>query len=198
MFIALRQSCRFVPNRSRKQFSSLSVIIWVGCQLQLNKCLIMFKILFVCTGNICRSPLAEAVSRHKLEQSGLSGRVQVDSAGTHGYHIGDRPDPRTLKIAHQNGIPTDGITARQVKTDDFEQFDLILAMDSGHLRHLLAMADPIHHHKIRLFLEHAGLENGQKDVADPYYGDFSDFEDMYHVIDKALKNIDNILYEKKV
>ncbi len=155
-----------------------------------------FKILFVCTGNICRSPLAEAVARHKLVKSGMEKSVIVDSAGTHGYHIGDRPDPRTLKIAHQNHISTDGIVARQVKMDDFDAFDLILAMDNGHLRHLQAMADPVYHPKIHLFLDYAG--QGTLDVADPYYGSFSDFEDMYRVIDRAMETIEKWSFSKKI
>lgn len=155
-----------------------------------------FRILFVCTGNICRSPLAEAVARHKLVKSGMEKSVIVDSAGTHGYHIGDRPDPRTLKIAHQNQIPTEGIVARQVKMDDFDEFDLILTMDNGHLRHLQAMATPMYHHKIHLFLDYA--EQVQDDVADPYYGDFSGFEEMYRVIDKATKNLEKWPFQKKI
>ncbi len=155
-----------------------------------------FKILFVCTGNICRSPLAEAVARNKITELGLEKSVSLDSAGTHGYHIGDRPDPRTLKIAQQKSIPTEGIVARQVKMDDFEAFDLILVMDNGHLRHLQAMADPVYHPKIHLFLDYA--EQGRLDVADPYYGDFSDFEEMYRVIDKAMETIEKWVVQKKI
>jgi len=140
--------------------------------------------------------LAEAVARHKLVKSGMEKSVIVDSAGTHGYHIGDRPDPRTLKIAQQNSIPTEGIVARQVKMDDFDEFDLILAMDNGHLRHLQAMANPMYHHKVHLFLDYA--EQVQDDVADPYYGDFEGFIEMYRVIDKATKNLEKWPFQKKI
>lgn len=145
------------------------------------------KILFVCTGNICRSPLADAVLRHKVALAGLSEKIEVDSAGTHGYHVGERPDPRTLKIAAQMGVPTQGIYARHVKNEDFEDFDLILGMDSGHVR-LLKQASPIHYHpKIHLFLEYSGV--GIEDVADPYYGDLSDFSNCYDVVDAGIEKL---------
>lgn len=150
-----------------------------------------FRILFVCTGNICRSPLAEAVFRHKVSLCGLSDRVIIDSAGTHGYHIGERPDPRTLRIAAMNHIPTEGIRARQIKNTDFEEFDLILGMDRGHVRLLKDRADPVYHGKIRLFMEAAGQDN--IDVPDPYYGDFSEFEAIFHQINAATEIIKNLI-----
>ncbi len=149
-----------------------------------------YKLLFVCTGNICRSPLAEAVARHYWEQAERhEPSLFIDSAGTHGYHIGDSPDPRTLKVARQNGVRTDGIRARKIALTDFDEFDLILAMDNGHYRHLQAIAAPQFHPKIHLFLDYAG--QGAGDVADPYYGDFRDFEEMHRVIDSAIPLILN-------
>lgn len=139
-------------------------------------------VLFVCTGNICRSPLAEAVMRHKITQNGLD--VICDSAGTHDYHVGERPDPRTLEIARQYGVGTEGIVARQVKTPDFGDFDLILAMDSEHLRHLQRICPPSYQAKIQLF--------DAEDIPDPYYGDFSGFEDVY----RRVENGCNVLISK--
>ena len=146
------------------------------------------RILFVCTGNICRSPLAEAVFRHKIAQAGHDRDIIVDSAGTHDYHVGDRPDPRTLKIAEMNAIPTDGILARQVKKSDFSDFDLILGMDKGHVIHLKRIAPLEYHHKIHLFLDFTGA--GQADVADPYYGEFEGFEAMFRVINGTPERFD--------
>lgn len=141
------------------------------------------KILFVCTGNICRSPLAEAVLRHKIALVGRSDEIIVDSAGTHDYHVGERPDPRTIKIADINGISTDGMRARQVEIEDFESFDLILGMDKGHVQHLKKLSPPEYTHKIHLYLEFAGA--GLADVPDPYYAGFEGFEEIYDLINKA-------------
>lgn len=147
----------------------------------------MQRILIVCTGNICRSPLAEAVLRHKIQTAGRQADIVVDSAGTHGYHVGERPDPRTLKIADMNGIPTTGITARKVHNSDFEDFDLILGMDEGHVRHLKNISSGDYHHKIHLFMDYAG--QGAIDVPDPYYGGFEGFEEIFEMIERAAKNL---------
>lgn len=145
------------------------------------------QILFVCTGNICRSPLAEALFRHKLALAGRNGDMNVDSAGTQAHHVGERPDPRTIKIAAANGVSTDGIRARQVEMSDFQRFDVILGMDAEHCKHLKKMAPPEYRHKIHLFLEYA---SGQAvDVADPYYGEFEGFEEMFAVIDRASDDL---------
>lgn len=140
-------------------------------------------ILFVCTGNICRSPLAEAVLRHKITLVGRAGEIVVDSAGTQDYHVGERPDPRTIKVATINSVPTEGIRARQVEMSDFERFDLILGMDAGHVRHLKKMSPPEFHHRIHLYLEYTGA--GVADVPDPYYGGFEGFEEVYDMINQA-------------
>lgn len=121
--------------------------------------------------------------RHKIALAGRMGEMIVDSAGTQDYHVGERPDPRTIKIADINGISTDGIRARQVEMADFEDFDLILGMDAGHVRHLQRLSPPEYRHKIHLYLEFAGA--GVKDVPDPYYGGFEGFEEIYAMINNA-------------
>lgn len=125
------------------------------------------RILFVCTGNICRSPTAEGVMRALLEDAGL-GHVEVDSAGTHGYHIGAPPDPRTQKAALKRGYDLSSLRARKVVPEDFFRFDHVLAMDAGHLHLLRRICPPEHSGKLSLFLH--------REVPDPYYGGTEDFE----------------------
>lgn len=143
------------------------------------------KIIFVCTGNICRSPMAEAVFRHMV--SAGTAEITVDSAGTHGYHIGERPDHRTLKVCAEKGIPTENIRARKLELRDFSEFDLILGMDSGHVAHLKAIAPKESSAKIHLFMEFAGME--ANDVPDPYYGGVDDFYIVYQMVDVGCRKI---------
>lgn len=139
------------------------------------------KILMVCLGNICRSPLAEGIIKAKLER--FSGVFEVDSAGTGGWHSGEQPDARSIKVARLNGIDISGQRARQVQLDDFKRFDLIFAMDLSNYKHLINLAEDVDKHKIFLFLEFAGL--GLQDVPDPWYGEPSDFESVYKLLDKS-------------
>ena len=115
-------------------------------------------VLFVCMGNICRSPTAEGVFRHHAEQAGVSERLRIDSAGTHAYHVGEPADQRARAAAERRGISLEGIYARRVAAADFEQFDYIIAMDEDNLAHLHAEAPEEHRHKIRLFLDFAPVE----------------------------------------
>lgn len=138
-------------------------------------------VLFVCLGNICRSPTAEAVFSHKADEAGL--KLTIDSAGTHGYHIGSAPDKRSQAAGQERGYSFKGLKCRRVSDTDFETFDLILAMDQSNLENLREMSDPEHHHKIRLMLDFAGYEN--EEVPDPYYGGKKGFELVLGLIEEA-------------
>jgi protein-tyrosine phosphatase len=146
----------------------------------------MIRLLFVCTGNICRSPLAEGLMRDKVAAAGLSHEIGVDSAGTHGYHVGEPPDPRAVAIAWRYGIAIGGLRARAVSGDDFRTFDLIVALDRGHLNLLRSRCPQGTDHKISLLLSFAG-EDG--DVPDPYYGSDADFETAYRLIAAGVDGI---------
>jgi protein-tyrosine phosphatase len=144
----------------------------------------MQKILFVCTGNICRSPTAEGVIRHYIDRAGLSKQFKVDSAGTHGYHIGEAPDPRSIKTALKRGIDISNQRARKISPSDFHDFDLILALDNGHLQHLRAMAPAEAAPKIALFLQYAAA-TVETEVPDPYYGGQAGFDHVLDLIETA-------------
>ncbi len=133
------------------------------------------NILMVCTGNICRSPTAEGMLRHYLTEAGLADHVRVDSAGTHDYHIGDAPDPRSIRHAHAAGIDISGLRARQVSRTDFQNFDLLLAMDGGHLHALQHMAPPALRARAKLYLDFAPAQP-LRDMPDPYYGNADGFD----------------------
>src|SRR5262245_43958781 len=138
------------------------------------------KVLFVCTGNICRSPTAEAV----LRQMAFKNQVQVlvESCGTHDYHVGEPPDERTQAHARKRGYDLSAQRARQLAKDDFEKFDLILAMDRGHLRLLERRCPERHRPKLRLFL-------GDRDVPDPYYGGAAGFEEVLDLVEAACADL---------
>lgn len=130
-------------------------------------------ILFVCLGNICRSPLAEGALRHEVARRGLGWTI--DSAGTGGWHAGDAPDARAIAVAARHGVDISGLRGRQVRSDDFTRFDLILAMDHDNLAGIHAIAPPHDHAEIRLALDLVDRREGQG-VADPYYGDARGFD----------------------
>jgi protein-tyrosine phosphatase len=135
------------------------------------------RVLFVCLGNICRSPTAEGVFRHLLRQEASELQVEVDSAGTADYHLGEPPDLRSQRAAMRRGIDLGGLRARQVTPADFASFDLILAMDRANLLELEAMRPKNSRARVRLFLEYAP-ELGRLEVPDPYYRDASGFEEV--------------------
>lgn len=142
------------------------------------------SVLFVCMGNICRSPTAEGVFRHLVDDAGLGERVHADSAGTHAYHVGNSPDHRAVKAAERRGYSLTGIHARRVNTMDFETFDFIVAMDDENLMNLRDMAEPEYHNKIQLFLEFSESVE-LREVPDPYYGGSSGFERVLDLVENA-------------
>jgi protein-tyrosine phosphatase len=143
-----------------------------------------YRVLFVCTGNICRSPTAEGALRLAAAKAGLGAKIEIDSAGTSGYHIGDAPDPRSISAAAKRGIDISRLKARRVIEADFDAFDLILAMDHGHLNHLRAMRREHHRAEVRLFLDYHTAQR-HRDVPDPYYGEARDFELVLDLVEAA-------------
>lgn len=148
----------------------------------------MKSILFVCTGNICRSPTADAILRHLVKEEGLD--ITVDSAGTHAYHVGEQPDDRTIKTAQSQGIEMSDLRARKLQKSDFDKFDCLIAMDNGHLQAMKQLAKQHHQNKLHLFLDFTTEHKG-KDVPDPYYGTQKDFNHVYSIVFKGCKNILN-------
>jgi protein-tyrosine phosphatase len=142
------------------------------------------RVLFVCTGNICRSPTAEGVLRYHVEQAGVGDQILVDSAGTIDYHAGEPPDPRMQAAARRRNYDLSRLRARQVEPTDFARFDYLLAMDQDHVSWLKRQAPGDHAHKIQLFLEYAP-EIGPREVPDPYYGGTEGFEVVLDLIERA-------------
>ena len=148
------------------------------------------RVLMVCMGNICRSPTAEGVLRAKLERAGLQGRVAVDSAGTHGYHTGEAPDPRAIHHAALRGYDIAPLRARPVQAGDFGRFDRILAMDADNLEWLLRRAPQGLEGRVGLLMSHARRHAAVRHVPDPYYGAPAGFE---HVLDLVEDACDGLL-----
>jgi low molecular weight protein-tyrosine phosphatase len=143
-------------------------------------------VLVVCTGNICRSPTGEGVLRHLVEKRGLADRIEVASAGTHDYHVGECPDPRSIRHARKRGYDLSPLRASQVTREDFERFDYILAMDRGHLRILRNMAPGDAKARLGMFLEASARWKGE-DVPDPYYGGVEHFERVLDMVEEAAE-----------
>ncbi|WP_070886890.1 low molecular weight protein-tyrosine-phosphatase [Pseudomonas argentinensis] len=150
------------------------------------------RVLFVCLGNICRSPTAEAVLRQRLQRAGLAERIEVDSAGTGDWHVGKVPDSRTQQAASRRGYDLSSLRGRQVSVDDFARCDLILAMDGANLRDLQRLRPAQARGELDLYLRRFGL--AEDEVPDPYYGGSEGFE---HVLDLLEQASDALLVELK-
>ena len=146
------------------------------------------KILFVCMGNICRSPTAHGVFQHLVQQEKLGKRIEIESAGTHAYHVGSEPDRRALETAAAKGIDLGYITARQVCAADYDYYDYILAMDNDNYAMLKQACPEPFQHKIRLFLDFSD-DQSLTEVPDPYYGGIKGFSNVFAMIDRASKGL---------
>jgi len=141
------------------------------------------RLLFVCMGNICRSPTAEGVMRAKAAAAGLE--LEVDSAGTHGYHVGEPPDERSQAHARRRGVELSGLRARRLEVLDFERFDWVLVMDDDNLARAAAICPPARRQRLQLFLPHALGAQAPRAVPDPYYGGAEGFERVLDLVEQA-------------
>ena len=148
----------------------------------------MIRVLFVCLGNICRSPTGEGVFQTLVEREGLSNSISIDSAGTAAYHIGEPPDQRSQAAAKRRGINLDGQRARRVKVQDFQEFDYLLAMDADNHANLMRMCPAGSEHKVHLMLDFGEGTEGQ-DVPDPYYVGGDGFEVVLDLIENASNGL---------
>jgi protein-tyrosine phosphatase len=149
------------------------------------------RVLFVCLGNICRSPTAEGVMRALVRDAGLQASIELDSAGTGSWHVGSPPDPRAVAAAAARGVALEG-TARTVGREDYEDFDLLIAMDRANMRKLLALApDPSARAKVRLLREFDPASAGSEvlDVPDPYYGADGGFDEVLEIVQAACAGL---------
>ena len=147
------------------------------------------KILFVCMGNICRSPTADAVFRHTVQKAGLEDKIFVDSAGTHAYHIGDPPDRRAQSTAIKRGYQMHDLRARKVVPDDFVHFDYILAMDNENRVLLQQRCPEPYSNKIELLMRYSKGNYSNQEVADPYFGGNQGFEIVLDMIEEASQGL---------
>lgn len=144
------------------------------------------RILFFCMGNICRSPTAEGVMRAKLQAAGLD--IEVDSAGTHGYHVGAPPDERSQQHALKRGYDLSALRARKLLAEDFGRFDLVLAMDADNLANAERLCPPAQRHKLRLLLDYAPGA-ARRHVPDPYYGGAAGFDEVLDLVEAACDGL---------
>jgi len=148
-----------------------------------------YRVCFVCTGNICRSPMAESVFRARIGEAGLDGLVEVDSAGTGGWHEGDGADPRTVSVLEENGYDS-GHTARQFQPSWFSRLDLVIALDTGHLKALRRLAPTQEDAaKVRMLRSYDPAAGDDLDVPDPYYGGMDGFEECLEMVEAASEGL---------
>lgn len=148
----------------------------------------MVRVLFVCLGNICRSPMAEGIFRKFIEEAGYADRVYIDSAGTHAYHVGQPPDTRAQIAAARRGVDISGLRGRRATAEDFLRFDYVLAMDQENYAHLQALCPAGQEPKLRLFLEFA-VNSSERVVPDPYFGGASGFDRVLDLIEDAAQGL---------
>jgi protein-tyrosine phosphatase len=146
------------------------------------------KVLFVCMGNICRSPTAHGVFRQLVREAGLADRIEVDSAGTHAYHVGNPPDPRAQAVAQGRGVAMDDLRARQARPEDFLEYDYVLAMDQDNYHGLSAICPRGQERRIGLFLDYAP-QLRVREVPDPYYGGPQGFERVFDLVEAAARGL---------
>ncbi len=155
----------------------------------------MTKVLFVCMGNICRSPTAQGVFRRMIAESGLESTVVVESAGTHAYHVGEPPDARAVQAAKRRGVEIADLRARQVTQDDYREFDLILAMDWENLALLQQQCPRAYKHKLHLLMRFAG-EHDAATVPDPYYGGPEGFNTVLDYVEDACQGLIEVVRKR--
>jgi protein-tyrosine phosphatase len=148
----------------------------------------MPRVLFVCMGNICRSPTAEGVFRKLVIEAGLEQQIEIDSAGTHAYHVGEPPDARAQEAARRRGIDISGLRGRRATRADFERFDYVLVMDEENYDNLLDICPPEHEQKLQLFLEYAP-QRPEREVPDPYFGGAAGFDRVLDMIEEAAQGL---------
>lgn len=168
--------------------NSYNVILfyWVSKECKVYQ----VSVIFVCLGNICRSPTAHGVFRKMVEEANLANNIKIDSAGTAAYHVGKKADERSRKVAMQRGINMEDLRARKVDFGDLIEFDYILAMDEANYADLMDLALPEHKPKIKLFLDFAE-DYTEKAVPDPYYGGPSGFDEVFDMVTSASKGLLN-------
>lgn len=153
------------------------------------------RVVFVCLGNICRSPLAENVFRHHVQQAGLAGRFVIDSAGTSSYHEGDAPDERTSAVARTRGIELKG-RSRQITRHDLEEFDYVIVMDQDNQRVVQRLANTTDREHVHLLREFDREAHGDLAVPDPYYGGPNGFENVHDIVDRSTRALLSYLRER--
>ena len=148
----------------------------------------MKRVLFVCSGNICRSPTAEGIARHYIQTGALESLIEVDSAATHGSHVGEAPDPRARKAAQQRGYDLSDLRARKLHVSDFQRFDLVLAMDRGHLEYMQRMCPEVYLPRLGLFMDYA-RDSDLDEVPDPYYGGPKGFDVVLDLCESGVRGL---------
>jgi len=150
----------------------------------------MIKVLFVCTGNICRSPTAHAIANHIARKNTLQDKFFFDSAATDAYHVGELPDSRSVEVGEKRNIDFSGIFSRKFQMADFDKFDYIMCMDKSHQSKVMGLSEEDNYEKVKLFLEFCEVQNGwNNEVKDPYYRFDGAFDEVFDVIEEGVENM---------